>query len=83
MAKTRRVVFGFDERSLDSLKRITDQGHFSSMADSVRESLQVMNALQNQAQKGFTEVVVRNPDTNEERVLVIPTLAPPSSEEEK
>jgi hypothetical protein len=83
MAKTRRVVFGFDERSLDSLKRITDQGHFSSMADSVRESLQVMNALQNQAQKGFTEVVVRNPDTHEERVLVIPTLAPPSSEEEK
>ena len=80
MAKTRRVVFGFDERSLDSLKRITEQGHFSSMADSVRESLQVMNALQAQAQKGFTEVVLRNPETGDERVLVIPTLSPPASE---
>jgi Arc/MetJ-type ribon-helix-helix transcriptional regulator len=78
MPKTRRVVFSFDERSLDSLKRITEQGHFSSMADTVRESLQVSRALQTQAEQGFTEVVVRNPETKEERVIVIPTLRPSS-----
>lgn len=76
MPKTRRVVFSFDERSLDSLKNITEQGHFASMADSVRESLQINRALQIQASQGYTEVVVRNPETNEERVIVIPSLQP-------
>ena len=75
MAKsTKRVVFSFDERSLESLEKLTEQGRFSSMADTVRESLQVSRALQSQANKGFTEVLVRNPETNEERVLVIPML---------
>jgi len=74
MPKNRRVVFTFDERSLDSLERLKEQGHFSSLADTVRESLQISRALQAQAKQGFTEVVVRNPDTKEERVLVIPKL---------
>ena len=75
MAKgSQRVVFTFDERSLESLKEITEQGHFSSMAETVRESLQINRALQKQARSGFTEVVVRNPKTNEERVIVIPSL---------
>ncbi len=78
MPKTRRVVFSFDERSLDSLKTITEQGHFVSMADSVRESLQISRALQVQASQGFTEIVVRNPETKEERVVVIPSLQPSS-----
>lgn len=76
MAKTKRVVFTFDERSLTSLEDLTAQGRFPSMAETVRESLQISRALQRQAEQGFTEVVVRNPDTNEERVIVIPTLHP-------
>jgi hypothetical protein len=76
MPKTRRVVFSFDERSLESLQKLTKQGRFSSMADTVRESLQISRALQGQAHQGFTEIVVRNPETNEERVLVIPNLQP-------
>ena len=76
MAKTRRVVFSFDERSLESLQKLQEQGRFASMADTVRESLQVSRALQTQAQHGYTEVIVRNPETNEERVLVIPNLQP-------
>lgn len=78
MAKTRRVVFSFDERSLESLEKLTEQGRFASMADTVRESLQISRALQAQAQQGYTEVIVRNPETDEERVLVIPTLQPGS-----
>ena len=74
MAKTRRVVFSFDERSFESLQKLQEQGRFASMADTVRESLQVSRALQTQAQHGYTEVIVRNPETNEERVLVIPNL---------
>ena len=72
--KSKRVAFTFDERSLTTLEEMTDEGHFSSMADTVRESLQISHALQNQAKKGFTEVIVRNPETNEERVIIIPSL---------
>ena len=74
MPKNKRVVFTFDERSLESLRKLTDQGRFSSMADTVRDSLQISQALQSQAGLGFTEVIVRNPETSEERVMVIPTL---------
>ncbi len=83
MAKNKRVVFSFDERSLESLEKLTQQGRFSSMADTVRESLQISRALQSQAGQGFTEVVVRNPETNEERVLVIPTLQTGRARSEK
>jgi Arc/MetJ-type ribon-helix-helix transcriptional regulator len=74
MAKAQRVVFSFDDRSLESLQRIKEQGRFSSMADAVRESLQVSRALQDQAEQGFTELVVRNPKTGTERVIVVPPL---------
>jgi len=82
MSKSRRVVFSFDERSLESLQKLTEQGRYSSMADTVRESLQVARALQSQAGQGFTEVLVRNPETNEERVLVIPTFPSNSAKTE-
>jgi len=72
--KNKRVAFTFDERSMDTLDIMTKEGHFSSLADTVRESLQVNRALQNQVKKGFTEIIVRNPDTNEERIIIIPSL---------
>jgi len=81
MAKAQRVVFSFDERSLESLQKIKEHGQFSSMADAVRESLQISRALQTQAGQGFTEIVVRNPTTKAERVIVIPNLQPISKQE--
>jgi Arc/MetJ-type ribon-helix-helix transcriptional regulator len=72
--KSKRVAFTFDERSLVALEEMTEEGNFSSMADTVRESLQISRALQTQAKKGFTEIIVRDPETEEERVLVIPSL---------
>ena len=70
----KQVVFTFDERSLVTLEEMTKEGHYASMADTVRESLQISRALQTQAQKGFTEIIVRDPETENERVLVIPSL---------
>jgi Arc/MetJ-type ribon-helix-helix transcriptional regulator len=72
--KDKRVVFMFDDRSLATLQEMTKDGPYASMADTVRDSLQISRALQTQAQKGFTEIVVRDPETEEERVLVIPSL---------
>jgi len=74
MSNTKRVVFTFDERSLESLEKLKDQARFNSLADTVRNSLQVSRALQQQKDQGYTEVIVRNPETKEERVLIIPNL---------
>ncbi len=74
MPNKRRVVFTFDERSLEGLDQITKQGHYSSMAETVRDSLTINRALHSQAEEGFTQVVVRNPKTGEERVIIIPSL---------
>lgn len=72
--KTRRVEFTFDDRSVRTLARMTEDGQYSSMADCVRESLQITRALHLGARQGFTEVRVRNPSTNREREVVIPRL---------
>ncbi len=74
MAGSKRVAFTFDERSLKTLEQMTSEGDYTSMADTVRESLQINRALQSQAKHGYTEVIMRNPDTGEERVVVIPRL---------
>jgi hypothetical protein len=83
MTKTQRVVFTFDQRSLESLKTMTEQGRYPSMANAVKDSLQISHALQNQAKQGFTEIIVRNPETNEERVIVVPALAASATREER
>jgi hypothetical protein len=70
----KRVIFTFDQRSLQSLEEIRDQAKMGSLADAVKDSLQVRRALQQQADRGFTEIVVRNPETKAERVMVIPSL---------
>ena len=74
MARTQRVVFTFDERSLASLKEMVDQGPFPSMAEAVRDSLAVNRAIQNQAKQGYTEVIVRDPETKQERVMILPSV---------
>ncbi len=74
MPKNQRVMFTFDERSLESLQKMREQGRFASMGEAVRESLQISRALQSQATQGFSEIIVRNPETREERVIVIPVL---------
>lgn len=73
--KSKRVVFTFDDASIRTLEEMTEDGHYSSMADCVRESLQITRALHLQARRGFSEVIVRNTRTDAERVIVIPRLA--------
>ena len=72
--KSKRVAFTFDERSLVTLEDMTEEGHFSSLGDTVRESLQISRALQSQVKEGFTEILVRNPDTGDEKIIIIPSL---------
>ena len=70
---TQRITFTFDNKSLERLKKMVDEGKFTSMADAVRESLAVNRALLSQAKQGFREVIVRDPKTGKERVMVLPS----------
>ncbi len=83
MTNAKRIVFSFDERSLESLKKLQNQGRFSSMGHTVRVSLQITCALYSQASQGYTEVAVRNPETKAERSIVIPGLLITPKEKKK
>jgi hypothetical protein len=70
----KRVVFTFDDRSFDNLERMKAVGRYPSLANAVRDSLQITRAIQSQREQGFTELIVRNPRTGVERILIIPEL---------
>lgn len=72
--ESKRVAFTFDVNSLEALEEMKEEGHYSSLAETVRDSLQINRALQTQAKKGYNEIIVRDPETGDERVLVIPSL---------
>jgi len=74
MTRSKRVLFTFDPRNYNNLRELTDSGGFQSASDAVRDALHVARFLQLQAQQGFTEVLVRNPQTNQERVIALPYL---------
>jgi Arc/MetJ-type ribon-helix-helix transcriptional regulator len=72
--ESKRVAFKFDAHSLATLEEMKEDGHYSSLAETVRDSLQINRALQTQAKKGYNEIIVRDSETGDERVLVIPSL---------
>ncbi len=65
----KRVVFSFDGASFANLEQIRDRGRYPNLAGAVRDALRTVKALQEHRDAGFTEVVVRNPETGAERVL--------------
>ena len=69
-----RIVFTFDEQSLAGLEEIKDDGNYACFAETVRDSLQITQSLQKLAKRGYSEIIVRDPKTEEERLLIIPTL---------
>jgi Arc/MetJ-type ribon-helix-helix transcriptional regulator len=81
MARSKRVLFTFDPRNYNNLRELTDSGGFQSASDAVRDALHVARALQKQAQQGFTEILVRNPQTHQERMIVLPHFDAPALDE--
>ena len=67
----KRLAFVFDEKNFERVEHIKQRGRFTTYADAVRDSLNVNNALQEQAEQGFTEIIVRNPKTKKEKVMVV------------
>jgi hypothetical protein len=73
----KRISFTFREKALRILEEMTREGNFASMVEIIQKSLQTCCILQKQAQDGFTEVIVRNHETGEERVIIVPPLQSP------
>ena len=71
---SKRIVFTFGPKNMGSLETVKEKGNFSSLGSAVRESILVNEVLHNQAAEGFTEVVVRNPKTKQEKTIVIPSM---------
>jgi hypothetical protein len=71
---SKRIVFTFGPKNMGSLEAVKERGNFSSLGSAVRESILVNEVLHNQAAEGFTEVVVRNPKTKQEKTIVIPSM---------
>lgn len=69
-----RIVFTFDVNSFEALEEMKEEGHYSSLAETVRDSLQITRSLQKLAKRGYSEIIVRDPKTEEERLLIIPTI---------
>ena len=71
---SQRVVFSFDSDSLQTLTNVKERGGFPSLGMAVRESIQLSDFLQNLVDKGFSEIIVKNPDTNQEKTIVVSSL---------
>lgn len=67
MPKTRKVVFSFDDRSLESLDKMVEQGRVPGAT-----CPRCLTQLQGETE--YREVTVRNPVTGETRTLVIPSM---------
>ena len=68
--KYQKVIFSFTPESLSALENIKGTGEYPSLAEAVKDSLKIMWTIQNQAKQGYTELIVRNPKTDQEKVVL-------------
>jgi hypothetical protein len=73
------VTFSFDPASASALDRIVEKGGFGSWGVAVREALRILEALQLQAEQGFTELIVRQPDHKQQRLMMTNVIMQPGS----
>ena len=71
---SKRIIFSFDDKSLENLEDLKVKGRFQSIETAVRQSIEINRALYDQAFEGFSEVILRNPKTKQEKTLIIPSL---------
>ena len=67
---SKRVVFTFEPESLAALEKIQADGGYDTLAATVKDALQILWAIQREAKKGYSELIVRNPKTDGEKVVL-------------
>ncbi len=71
MVRSKRILFTFDPRRRRNLREFAKSGGCPSVPHPEIDALRVARAVHDQARLGFTEIVVRNPFTNQEKVMVL------------
>lgn len=66
-----RVIFSIDVDTLNTIREIQADGGYKDLAETVQDSLIILRAIQTQAKEGFTDVVTRNTDAGDERIITI------------
>jgi hypothetical protein len=69
-----RVVFTFDEGTLENLKQMTRDTKSKSMAETLRNAVNGIHILGESMKRGFTTLILRNPTTKKEETIVIEVL---------
>jgi len=69
-----RVDLAFDDASFDLLTAMTEKFGLGTHARTLREALRILHALQTHAEEGFSDVLVENPKTFDQRKLRIEFL---------
>jgi len=65
------VALDFDDRqSKRILREMRKAGGFTSDAEMIRAALRILRTLQEQAKEGYTEVIVQNPFTGDQQLLM-------------
>lgn len=67
---SKRIVFTFEQSAYEDLVALKASTKAKSLASVVREGLRLAKAYQAQSEAGYTEKIVRNPETNKERTLI-------------
>ena len=67
---SKRVVFTFEAESFSSLEKLQEDGDYLSLAETVKDSLKILWVIQQQAKRGYTELIVRNPSTDTEKLIL-------------
>ena len=71
MSKKKFVVFfSLDEKTYKQLEQLTEQPGFIDLASTAKDMIHVLTTLQKRRKQGFKQVIVRNPDTGKEHILV-------------
>ncbi|HEY3963038.1 MAG TPA: hypothetical protein VGM05_00655 [Planctomycetaceae bacterium] len=69
-----RAVFTFDASTLENLKQMTRETDSKSMAETLRNAINGVHVLGEIMKRGYTTLIVRNPDTQKEETVVIEAL---------
>lgn len=67
----RRIRFDFDEVSFQTLENLRILNGYSTLGESLRDCIKIFANIDKQARRGFTEVILRNPHTDEALLLDI------------
>jgi hypothetical protein len=74
--KTRRVTFSFGDVSHEDLSKMVKQGGFTGMEKPQNSFIHHHLCFPKPEPTGEKEIIVRNPETGEERIIVVPTFEP-------